>query len=71
MSKKLLLLLSGLLLLSELFAGDFAVRNLRLNRRNGIYKRGEEIVVKGKLLKAGKPAPGYKLRPQFAKSFWN
>ena len=62
MSKKLFLLLSGLLLLSELFAGDFAVRNLRLNRRNGFYKKGEEIVVTGKLLKAGKPAPGYKLR---------
>lgn len=63
MLKKLSLLLC-LALVSAVFAGDFAIRGLKLNRPTGFYKRGEEIVVTGTLLKAGKPAPGYKLRAQ-------
>ena len=59
---KKLFLLSVAVLCSGLFAGDFAVRGLKLNRKDGFYRRGEEIVVAGTLLKKGKPAPGYKLR---------
>lgn len=43
-------------------AGDFAIRKLRLDRPDGFYEKGGEIVVTGTLLKAGKPAPEYKLR---------
>jgi len=56
-------LLSALLALcAAIHAGNFAVRNLKLNRPDGIYKKGEEIIVTGTLLKAKKPAPEYKLR---------
>ena len=61
MFKRLLLLLC-VVLCSALFAGDFVVRGLELNHPEGFYKRGEAIVVTGKLLKKGRPAPGYKLR---------
>ena len=47
---------------SGLFAGDFAIRDLKLDHPEGFYKKGEEIVVTGCLLKGGKPAPEYKLR---------
>lgn len=47
---------------SGAFAGNFAVKNLKLSQPDGIYQRGEEIVVTGTLLKAKKPAPEYKLR---------
>ena len=49
-------------LVSGAFAGDFAVRRLKLDRTDGIYKKGETITVTGTLLKARKPAPEYKLR---------
>ena len=45
-----------------LSAGDFSIKRLTLNHSDGFYKRGEEVVVTGRLLKAGKPAPEYKLR---------
>ena len=61
MLKKLSLLL-GLVFLSGVFAGDFSLKDLKLDRENGFYECGEEIVVTGTLLKAGKPAPEYKLR---------
>ena len=57
--------LSILLLFSfacYVFAGDFSVRGLKLDHPDGFYRKGEEIVLKGKLLKAGKPAPDHKLR---------
>ena len=59
---KLLLLLSSFGLVCGVFAGDFTVRGLKLNHKDGFYKKGEEIVVTGKLLRKNKPAPGYKLR---------
>ena len=59
---KLRSLLLSFLLLSGVFAGDFAVRGLALDHPDGFYRRGEEIVVTGTLLKKGRPAPGYKLR---------
>jgi len=43
-------------------AGNFAIRGLKLNVRDGIFRTGEEIAVTGTLLQGGKPAPGYKLR---------
>ncbi len=43
-------------------AGDFGISNLELNHPDGIYQKGEEIVVTGTLLKAEQPAPEYKLR---------
>jgi len=61
MLKKLSLLLCFVLACGA-FAGDFSVRGLKLDHKDGFYKTGEEIVVTGKLLKAGKPAPEYKLR---------
>ena len=59
---KKLSLLYCLVFLSGIFAGDFTMKDLKLDRPNGFYKRGEEVVVTGLLLKAGKPAPEYKLR---------
>ena len=50
------------MLASSVFAGDFTLSGLKMNHPAGFYKRGEEIVVTGTLLKGGKPAPGYKLR---------
>ena len=50
------------MLISGIHAGDFAVRRLKLDHPDGIYKTGETITVTGTLLKAKKPAPGYKLR---------
>ena len=47
---------------SGAFADGFRIRGLKLNRQNGIYEKGEEVVVTGTLLKSGKPAPEYKLR---------
>ena len=47
-----------------LLAGDFSLNRLKLSHADGFYKRGEEVVVTGKLLKAGKPAPEYKLRAE-------
>ena len=38
-------------------AGDFSISELNLNHPDGIYKKGEEIIVTGTLLKAEKPAP--------------
>ena len=61
MLKKLSLLLI-LMSVSGVFAGNFAVRGLKLDRADGIYEKGETITVSGTLLKAKKPAPGYKLR---------
>ena len=59
---KKLSLLFCLAFLHCAFAGDFTLEDLKLDRANGFYRRGEEIVVTGTLLKAGKPAPQYKLR---------
>ena len=60
---KIGMLLSSLLLLSAgAFADDFAVEDLKLNKPKGFYKKGEEIVVTGVLLRNKRPAPGYKLR---------
>ena len=59
---KKLSLLWCLVFMSGVFAGDFSIKDLKLDRPNGFYKRGEEVVVTGTLLKAGKPAPEYKLR---------
>ena len=42
--------------------GDFALSGLALDHPDGIYAKGEEIAVSGTLLKAGEPAPEYKLR---------
>ena len=50
------------MLAAGLSAGDFSVRALKLDHPDGFYGRGEKIVVTGKLLKKGKPAPEYKLR---------
>ena len=61
MFKKLLLLL-GIVSVSGVLAGDFGIRNFKIDHANGFYKRGEDVVVSGVLLKAGKPAPEYKLR---------
>ena len=44
------------------FAGDYSVQKLAQTRENGIYKCGEEVVVTGLLLKAGKPVTEGKLR---------
>ena len=60
--KKVVLLIASAAFVSGAFAGDFAVRKLKLNRPDGIYRKGEEIVVTGTLLKAKRPAPEYKLR---------
>ena len=60
MLKKLFLL--GLMLVSGVYAGDFSIKEFKLDHEDGFYKRGEEIVVTGTLLKAGNPAPEYKLR---------
>ena len=61
MFKKLFLLL-GLASVLGVFAGDFAIHDLNLDRPDGFYRKGETIIVTGKLLKAGRPAPEYKLR---------
>ena len=61
MFKKLSSLLC-LIFVCGAFAGDFAVSKLKLNHNDGFYQKGEEIVLKGTLLKAGKPAPDHKLR---------
>ncbi len=61
MFKKLSILLC-LFFAGGVFAGDFTVRGLKLNHPDGFYQKGEEIVVKGTLLKAGNPAPDYKIR---------
>ncbi len=45
-----------------LHGGEFALSVLEFNRPDGIYAKGEEIVVSGILLKAGEPAPDYRLR---------
>ena len=62
MFKKLFLLLSGIMFGSGVFAGDFSIKKFNINHLNGFYKCGEEVVVTGVLLKAGKPASGYNLR---------
>ncbi len=43
-------------------AGDFSLSQLRINHPDGIYRKGEEIIVSGTLLKADEPATDYKLR---------
>ena len=43
--KKVVLLIASAAFVSGAFAGDFAVRKLKLNRPEGIYQKGEEIVV--------------------------
>ena len=62
MFEKLLFALLGVVFAVGAFAGDFAIRGLKLNHSDGFYKKGEEIVVTGRLLKGGQPAPEYKLR---------
>ena len=49
-------------LIATLAAGDYAVKNLKLNRPDGFYKCGEEVVVTGQLVKAGRPVTEGKLR---------
>ena len=44
------------------FAGDFSMHELNLSHSDGLYAKGEEIVVTGTLLKAGEAAPGCTLR---------
>lgn len=53
---------AGLMALAAAAADHFEVAGLGINHANGIYKKGEEIVVTGTLLRNGKPAPEYKLR---------
>ena len=36
-------------------AGDYTIRRLKLNHTDAVYKCGEEVVVSGRLLKAGTP----------------
>ena len=62
MFRKLSIALLGAVFASGVFAGDFALRNLKIDHADGFYKRGEEIVVTGVLLKGGQAAPEYKLR---------
>ena len=53
---------AGLLALAAAAADNFEVVGLKIDHANGIYKKGEEIVVTGTLLRNGQPAPEYKLR---------
>ena len=59
MFKKLLVI--GMAMVGSIFAGEFKIHDFELNHADGIYKRGEEIVVTGTLLKADKPAQEFKL----------
>ena len=45
-----------------LSAGDYELKNLKLNRPAGIYKCGEKVVVSGQLFKAKRPVAEGKLR---------
>ena len=49
-------------LAAALPAGDYAMRNLKLNHPDGFYKCGEEVVVTGQLFKAKSPVTEGKLR---------
>ena len=60
MLKKLLVI--GMAMIGSVFAGEFKIHDFELNHADGIYKRGEEIVVTGTLLNADKPAQEFKLR---------
>ena len=60
MFKKLFVI--GMAMVGSIFAGEFKIHDFELNHADGIYKRGEEIVVTGTLLNADKPAQEYKLR---------
>ena len=51
-----------MLLTAALSAGEFAVRNLKLNHADGFYKCGETVVVTGELVKAKQPVTEGKLR---------
>ena len=43
-------------------AGDYSIRNLELDHKNGFYRCGETLVLTGELLWAGKPVTEGKLR---------
>jgi len=51
-----------MLVMLGVFAGDYAMKDLKLNHPDGFYKNGEEVVVTGQVFKAGSPATRGKLR---------
>ena len=63
MRKVRLFILPLLLLLGSVVgAGDFSIRDLKLDHPDGFYRKGSEIVVTGTLLRRGSSASAYKLR---------
>ena len=47
--------------ISGLFAGDYSIRQMKLNHPDGFYRAGEEVVVTGQLFKGNVPAAAEKL----------